>query len=440
MSEPLTGWRLAAVPGDDAARYAATLLAALGARENGTGPPLDVAGRPDSGGEDWAASGAMALTGTPGGPPLTAPGAPATAARAAVLALESLAGPLGFEGHHLLGERAAVLGLTRRAPWSAGGHCRAVRAADGWVAVSLARPEDSNAVAAMVETQRHGESWDDIDAWARTQPVRAVEERAQLLGIPAAAIPASPARVWPPWQLTSLPGEPAPAQPLVVDLSTLWAGPLCGSLLQRAGADVVRVETTQRPDGGRAVPAFDDLLHGGQPSVAVDIQEPAGRAALRALVGRADVVLTSARTRALQGLGLDPESYVRQRRNGVWVAITAHPRRPDGTEWVGFGDDTAMSAGLVRWSGDGTPLPCGDALADPLTGVHAALAAWAGVRSGGRHLAELNLHDVAASTLVPSSPTPDAVAVRAPQARRPTARARPLGADTRDVLSRLFGQ
>jgi hypothetical protein len=99
-----------------------------------------------------------------------------------------------------------------------------------------------------------------------------------------------------------------------------------------------------------------------------------------------------------------------------------------------------MSAGLVRWSADGTPLPCGDALADPLTGVHAALAAWAGVRSGGRHLAELNLRDVAASTLVPSSPTPDAVEVRAPRARRPLARARPLGADTRDVLSRLLGQ
>ena len=39
--------------------------------------------------------------------------------------------------------------------------------------------------------------------------------------------------------------------PLVVDLSALWAGPLCAHLLGLAGARVVKVESLGRPDGAR---------------------------------------------------------------------------------------------------------------------------------------------------------------------------------------------
>jgi crotonobetainyl-CoA:carnitine CoA-transferase CaiB-like acyl-CoA transferase len=209
----------------------------------------------------------------------------------------------------------------------------------------------------------------------------------------------------------------------VLDLSALWAGPLCGSLMQRAGADVVRVETAQRPDGGRAHPAFDDLLHGGQPSVVVDPATPD----LRALVRQADVVITSGRPRALAGLGLDPAARLAE-RPGVWVSVTAYP----DADRVGFGDDTAMAAGLVCHDA-GVPLPCGDAIADPLTGVHAALAAWACVLAGGRHHVRLNLRDVAASTLLPAPAAAHPVAE--PRARSPLGRARALGADTRDVLT-----
>ena len=129
------------------------------------------------------------------------------------------------------------------------------------------------------------------------------------------------------------------------------------------------------------------------------------------------------------------------------MSITAHP----DPHRVGFGDDAAMSAGLVRWSPTGAPVPCGDALGDPLTGLHAAVAAAAGLWAGGRHRIELSLHEVARSLV---GPVPDAlvhpdgggwlveaehgwVPVRAPQARPATGRARPLGADTRAVLRRF---
>jgi hypothetical protein len=455
---PLDGRGLIAAGADSAAHRAARLLQALGADPAGDGRALHVAAAEGSGPvSDWAASGGMQLTGRAGGPPLVAPGEPATAARAAVLALEALVGRrLGVEGHHLLGERAALAGLRRRAPWSVGGSCRAVRTRDGWVAFSLARPSDADLLPALVEDSAGGEPWQVVEAWSATRPAAAVVERAQLLGLVAAEVDEQPRPVWPPWRVTSSGerrsgvGRPTP---LVVDLSALWAGPLCAHLLGLAGAEVVRVESRTRPDGGRAgSAAFDDLLHANQPSVALDLHESGGQARLRALVARADVVVTSARPRALEQLGLDPAAHLASRADGVWVAVTGHPSAGAATR-LGFGDDAAMSAGLVRWL-DGVPVPCGDALGDPLAGVHAAVAAQAGIDSGGRHLVEVALSTAVRSTMHEvqgelseafvergrwqvQSDGGQSVEVRPPRARKVPGQARPLGADTAAVLSRL---
>ncbi|MCW2608447.1 MAG: hypothetical protein JWO60_3140 [Frankiales bacterium] len=426
----------------DAASWARRLLTHAGVRD------VEVA---DVGGSspvaDWAASGAMALTGRRDGPPLVAPGAAATCARGALLALDALAGGplLGIEGHRLLGERAALAGLRRSAPWSAGGSCRALAAADGWVAFSLARRDDDELLPALVQGDVHGDRWDVVARWARTRPAQEVAGRARLLGLVASTVPDQPTATWPPWDATSSPGGLVPDRPLVLDLSALWAGPLCASLLGAAGAQVVRVESTARPDGGRrGSAAFDDLLHGGQPSVALAFGTPDGRAQLHDLVARADVVVTSARPRALAQLGLDPDRHLAQRGAGVWVAVTAHPPGADGDVATGYGDDAAMSAGVVRWL-DGVPVPCGDALADPLTGLHAAVAALAGLRTGGRHHVRIALSQVVASTVVMSAVQPGAlpeasrgeagwevegVPVAEPGARAVGRAAQPLGADT----------
>ena len=74
----------------------------------------------------------------------------------------------------------------------------------------------------------------------------------------------------------------------------------------------------------------------------------------------------------------------------MWIAITAHGWH---TDRVGFGDDCAVAGGLL---GEG---PCflGDALADPLTGLEAALAALDHQARGERGLIDQPLARVAAS-------------------------------------------
>jgi hypothetical protein len=106
-----------------------------------------------SGDAAWARSGAVALTGRPDGPPLVPPGTAAlrAAGLSALLAdFTSRTGrPVRVDGPRLLSERAAYTRYSRRGPVSAGGSCRLLPTADGWAAVSCARPDDPALLSAL---------------------------------------------------------------------------------------------------------------------------------------------------------------------------------------------------------------------------------------------------------------------------------------------------
>ena len=104
-------------------------------------------------------------------------------------------------------------------------------------------------------------------------------------------------------------------------------------------------------------------------------------------------MLEASRSRALRQLGLIAEDVV---ANGTsWLSITARGRSSDA---VGFGDDIAARAGLVHLDND-VPCPVGDAIADPLSGVAAALAARAALDVEEARLIDVSMLHVAAETL-----------------------------------------
>jgi len=447
-----------------ATEHARRLLADLGVRVRALPGPPDP--HPALA---WARSGAMALCGHAHGLPRVPPGPLASCAVGAARALEALGGRAPADPAALLGERAALSGLSRRGRVSAGGSCRLLCASDAWVAVSLARDADVAALPAWLENAwretgssgpvaRPDAAWTRVAAGVRRRPAALLARRAAWLGLPfAVAAPPSPGP--PPWLRVAADGpraEPPRRAPRVVDLSSLWAGPLCGALLAASGAEVVKVESLGRPDGARAgAPAFHDLLNARKRSVVLDFASGADLALLHDLVASADLVLESTRPRALAQLGLDAEAFVAARPGRVWVSITGYGRADAAPGRVAFGDDAAVAAGLASAVGDaGGPVFCGDAIADPLTGLHAALAAWATWRAGGGALLDLSLRDVAAHAHGSAEVEGFAVlgdpgcarvetgseqaAVRAPRARVPRARAPTAGADT-EALRRALG-
>lgn len=403
----------------------------------------------------WAASGLMEVTGTAAGPGLMCPVPVASAADGALYALAALApaGAVGrLRGAVLLGQRARLMRLRRAGPVSPGGASYLLQARDGWLAVTLARAEDWNCVPAWLQQDNEG-TWLSVARAVRERCAGELVARGRELGLAVARAdaPLKASR----WFETQLLGEvvkPRNRRPVVLDLSTLWAGPLCGALLARAGAMVIKVESTSRPDGARfGHGGFFDFLNGGKASVALDFKHPDGISVLRQMLACADIVIESARPRALRQLGVSAESMVAQKPGLTWVSITGHGRRAPMEDWVGFGDDAAAAGGFAHamHAAHGQMMFCGDALADPLTGLHAAAAAYATWRQGGGRLVSLSLSGVAAHCV--SSTNGEDLTAQAREWTQIVQRqeprlaglppkpgpARPLGADTRSVAAEL---
>ena len=240
-----------------------------------------------------------------------------------------------MDGAALLGERAALAGLTCHGSRSCGGATRLLRAGDGWLALALARPDDVELVDVWlgdemgVPVDVPVEDWGPIEA-AIAQRTRAdLVATATLLGLPCASLGEVSAAS----DVVRVAATAAGRDQLrgidqltVVDLSSLWAGPLCAQLLGQAGARVIKVESSTRPDGARfGPPEFFDLLHAGHLSVALDFTGDEGRRWLRRLIASADIVIEASRPRALAGLGAvvrcDP------RRRMAWRLAVDHRLR-----------------------------------------------------------------------------------------------------------------
>ena len=148
----------------------------------------------------------------------------------------------------------------------------------------------------------------------------------------------------------------------VVDLTAFWAGPFASWLLGALGADVVKVESIQRPDGMRFVNArrtdalweCGSIYHGANPGkrdVTLQLDSPEGRALLLQLLEDADVLIENYSVRVMEHFDLD------------WPLVHAHnprlvmARMPawglDGPwrDRVGFAMNVEQACGLAWLSG-----------------------------------------------------------------------------------------
>jgi hypothetical protein len=309
-------------------------------------------------------------------------------------------------GTTLLGERAMLGGMTIPGRTSAGGGCRLFDARDDVIALNLARVADRELLPALFAVDALDADDDRVLASHIAQhEARSLVIRGRSLALAIAAEHENVTALANPCiQLAD--GCPATARgragPRVIDLSALWAGPLASHLLWLAGAEVIKVESRTRPDGMRAGDSqFHALLNQGKASVVLDFTDTNDRRALRSLIATADIVIEASRPRALLQLGLDAAEMVRITPGLVWITITGHGATDAAADWVGFGDDCGVAAGLsaALRAATGYIGFVGDAIADPLTGIFAAGAAWDTwtSRRGGRF--GLALSQVAAHCL-----------------------------------------
>jgi hypothetical protein len=342
---------------------------------------------------------------------------------------------IAVDAHVCLFGRAGSAGFTRRGQVSAGGACRLLEADDGWLAVNLARTDDIELLPAWLDVAVPvDDPWPSVAAAVANASAVALVGSAAVLGMPVARLGER--------SLADAPavrrfggGRRSPLDDvgLVVDLSAMWAGPLCARLLGLAGGRVVKVEAADRLDGLRGGDApFYDWLHAGHESVVLDWHSVGGRRDLERLLAAADVVVDASRPRAFAQLGLDLHELVTA-RGATWLSLTGHGRDEPYRDRVAFGDDAAVAGGLVAWDGD-QPVFCADAIADPLSGMTAAAAVLDALDAGGGCRVEVAMASVAAEAAARPAPEPRRARVVEPPPSLPACGVAPPPGEHNDAV------
>ncbi len=146
---------------------------------------------------------------------------------------------------------------------------------------------------------------------------------------------------------------------LVVSLEQAVSAPLATRHLADLGARVIKIE---RPDGGDFARSYDHVVAGtsaffvwcnrSKESVALDLKLPAGRAALEALLDRADVLVTNLAPGALGRLGFDLDMLHQQHEKLVVCEISGYGKGgPYGTRKA-YDLLIQAEAGLFEVTGD----------------------------------------------------------------------------------------
>nr|WP_142245648.1 CoA transferase [Mycobacterium sp. IS-836] len=222
----------------------------------------------------------------------------------------------------------------------------------------------------------------------------------------------------PPWRKSEFEPEPAPrTRPLegvrVVDLTAFWAGPAATHLLAAFGADVVKVESIQRPDGirysGGMRKDVDDwweygwvfhAMNTNKRSVTLDLGSDEGRRLFKKLAAGADVVIENFSPRVMDHFGLTADVLLEVNPKLVVARMPAFGLSGPWRDRVGFAPTMEQIAGLAWVTGlpDAAPVAPRGAC-DPLAGVHAAFAVLAALnfaeRTGTGQLVELPMLEAA---------------------------------------------
>jgi crotonobetainyl-CoA:carnitine CoA-transferase CaiB-like acyl-CoA transferase len=124
---------------------------------------------------------------------------------------------------------------------------------------------------------------------------------------------------------------PEPLAPIrVLDLTRHIAGPVAVNVLRQLGAEIIRVEAPDGSDPGRRGIALHSgehapmfyALHRGKRSIALDLKNAAGRAAVLDLAARCDVFVENQRPGALAALGLGWEQLRKRNPRLVYCSIS----------------------------------------------------------------------------------------------------------------------
>jgi crotonobetainyl-CoA:carnitine CoA-transferase CaiB-like acyl-CoA transferase len=184
--------------------------------------------------------------------------------------------------------------------------------------------------------------------------------------------------------MTDTPRNSAPLIGLrVLDLATLFAGPLAATMLGDFGAEVIKVEHPTKPDPSRGHGPSKDgvglwwkLLGRNKRTITLDLSRPGGRTTLLRLAATADVIIENFRPGTLEkwDLGWDELSAANSRL--VLTRVTGFGQFGPYAHRPGFGTLAEAMSGFAAITGepDAAPTLPPFGLADSIAALATAYA------------------------------------------------------------------
>ncbi|MGH8064077.1 MAG: CaiB/BaiF CoA transferase family protein [Candidatus Entotheonellia bacterium] len=186
----------------------------------------------------------------------------------------------------------------------------------------------------------------------------------------------------------------------VLDLTHAWAGPFATQLLADYGAEVIKIETCDRPDMLRfsTLPTDearpDAYNRGGwfqylgrnKLSLTLDLKHPQGQELFKRLAAQSDVVIENFSARVMPRLGLEYAVLQAVNPRLIMISMPGYGTIGPYKDFVAFGEMIEPFAGLAELTGyaDRAPLRLAVAYPDPVAGFHAALATLLALRQRRR--------------------------------------------------------
>ena len=169
----------------------------------------------------------------------------------------------------------------------------------------------------------------------------------------------------------------------IVDLSTVFSGPLAAAVLADQGAQVIKVESLEGDTSRMIGPAKGDLsatfiaANRGKRSLAMDLKQSAAKKILLELISAADVLINNFRPGVMERLGLSDEVLLQTNPRLIRLSITGYGSQGEAAQEKVYDAVIQAVAGVAatqRNPLNGQPTVLATALCDKLTALNASQA------------------------------------------------------------------
>lgn len=165
----------------------------------------------------------------------------------------------------------------------------------------------------------------------------------------------------------------------VLDLGRYQAGPRCAMILADLGAEVIKVEAPGGDESRGLGRVYWSAYNRGKKSITLNLRSEKGKALLRTLVPKVDMLLQNFRPGVMDAMGFGYETLKQLNPGLVLINVSGFGQQGPYKHRPAYDPIGQAMSGLMSFTGppDGPPIMTNSPIIDRITALHATIGALA---------------------------------------------------------------